>query len=301
VIKLACLVLVMGVCSISPVAAQSSSPLPPVDIVKNVRYGTANGSDLLLDVYRPKIMPTGLLPAVVWIHGGAWQYGDKEKPLAGILAYYGYFVVSIDYRLAPMNKFPAALEDTKCAVRWLRANAKQMRVDPDRIGVWGASAGGHLAAMVGLTPGRKEFEGNGGHPDQSSRVQAVCAFFPPTQWEPSVDQDPRQREICVNFLGGTYAQMPGVYRAASPVTYSSKDAPPFLLVHGDTDSEVPISQSEKLDAALRQAGADVTFLRVKNAGYGFQPANGQPVSPSYQEIQNTVVRFFNKHLQKTSP
>ncbi len=274
--------------------------LPPLDIVKNVRYGKVGDADLLLDVYRPKTMPKEPMPAVVWIHGGAWAYGDKENPLAAFLAYYGYFVVSIDYRLAPLNKFPAALEDAKCAVRWLRANAATMHVNPDRIGVWGASAGGHLAAMVGLTSDRREFDGTGGHTGQSSRVQAVCAFFPPTQWEPSVDDDERQREILSNFLGATYAAKPELYRRASPVTYVTKDAPPFLLVHGDSDPEVPISQSERLDAALRQAGAEVTFIRVKNANHSFQSANGSPIEPSYQDIQRAVISFFARNLKKGS-
>jgi acetyl esterase/lipase len=273
--------------------------LPPLDIVKNVRYGKVGDADLLLDVYRPKTMPKELMPAVVWIHGGAWAYGDKENPLALFLAYYGYFVVSIDYRLVPMHKFPAPLEDAKCAVRWLRANATQMRVNPDRIGVWGASAGGHLAAMVGLTSDRREFDGNGGHATNSSRVQAVCAFFPPTQWEPFVDNDERQRQILFNFLGASYAAKPDLYRQASPVTYVKKDAPPFLLVHGDADPEVPVSQSERLDAALRDVGAEVTFIRVKNANHSFQSANGSPIAPRYQEIQRAVIAFFQRHLCKT--
>lgn len=281
-------------------SAAPSSSIPPIDVVKNVRYGKAGDTDLLLDVYRPKIMPKEPMPAVVWIHGGAWAYGDKEKPLAGFLAYHGYFVVSIDYRLAPLHKFPAAVEDCKCAVRWLRANAAQMRVDANRIGVWGASAGGQLAAMVGLTDERKEFDGNGGQAGQSSRVEAVCAFFPPTQWEPSVDNDARQREILLNFLGASYAAKPDLYRRASPMTYVTKEAPPFLLVHGDADPEVPVSQSERLDAALRQAGAEVTFIRVKNANHSFQSANGSPITPSYQDIQRTAISFLAKHLKKSS-
>jgi len=279
---------------------QTSSPqqFPPIDIVKNVRYGQVGEAKLLLDVYRPKTAPKEPMPAIVWIHGGAWAYGDKERPLAGFLAYYGFFVVSIDYRLAPLNKFPAALEDCKCAVRWLRANAQQMQIDPARIGVWGLSAGGHLAAMVGLTAEAPEFEGNGGHAGQSSKVQAVCAFFPPTHWQPSVDQDPRQREILLNFLGETYAQNPGLYRRASPLTHVKKDAPPFLLVHGDADPEVPISQSERFEAALREAGVETTFLRVQNADHSFRSVNGQPVTPTYQDIQRAVVSFFLKRLSK---
>lgn len=300
--KLAFLCATAGLClaSTSFAQSQSSTTLPPIDVVKNVPYGKAGDTTFLLDVYRPKTMPKDPLPAVVWIHGGAWAYGDKEKPLAGFLAYYGFFVVSIDYRLAPQNKFPAALEDCKCAVRWLRANAAQMRVDPNRIGVWGASAGGHLAAMVGLTDGKKEFEGNGGHADQSSRVQAVVAFYPPTHWEPSVDQDQRQREICVNFLGGTYSMMPDAYVQASPLSYVSSNAPPFLLVHGDADPEVHIAQSEKLEAALKKVGANVTFVRVKNADHMFQSANGSPISPGYSDIQRAVIAFFNKYLRARS-
>jgi len=270
---------------------------PPIDIVRNVTYGKAGDVSLLLDVYRPKTMPATPLPAIVWIHGGAWEFGDKEKPMAGWMAAYGYFVVSINYRLAPQYKFPAALEDCKCAVRWVRANAATMRVNPDRIGVWGGSAGGHLAAMVGLTPSVKEFEGNAGHADQSSAVEAVCSFFGPADFVTSAQRHPNMGDPLVRFLGGTFAAIPDVYRKASPVTFVNAKAPPFLIIHGEADSTVPISQSEALDSALRKAGVDVTFIRVAKAEHGFTPVNGGPISPSFQEIQQKVVAFFNKHLK----
>lgn len=278
------------------IAQTTSTALPPLDIVRNVRYGEVGSAVLLLDIYRLKTPPQQPMPVVVWIHGGAWQFGNKEQPLAAYLAYYGYCVLSIEYRLAPLNQFPAAVEDAKCAVRWVRANAAKMHVDPERIGVWGQSAGGHLAAMVGLTPG--QFEGRGGHAEPSSRVQAVCAFCPPTYWTESVDRDPVMRDILVKFLGTTHAGNPELYREASPVTHVTKDAPPFLLVHGDRDVVVPIDQSGKLHDALKEAGVEVKMIRVQHADHSFQAMGGPGISPGFTEIQREVLLFFERHLKK---
>ena len=160
---------------ISPAAAQPQG----VQVLRNLPY-VANGHERnRLDIYLPE-KPTGRLPLVVWIHGGGWEAGSKEDCPAVPLIAKGYAVASINYRFSQHALFPAQVEDCKAAIRWLRANAAKYHLDPDHIGVWGESAGGHLVAMLGTTGGIKEFD-KGGNLDQSSRVQCVVDFFGPAE------------------------------------------------------------------------------------------------------------------------
>src|SRR5262249_41722287 len=152
-----------------------------------------------------------------------------------VLAGRGYVAVTVDYRLAPKHKFPAQIHDCKAAVRWLRANAKKYKIDPERIGAVGFSARGHLACFLGTSRKQDKLEGEGGNAEQSSRVQAVVSFFGPTHlshknWSADVEKN-----ILVPFLGDTVDKNPDVYQKASPITYVSNEAPPFLFFHGDKD------------------------------------------------------------------
>jgi acetyl esterase/lipase len=143
-----------------------------------------------LDLYLPE-KAESRLPLIVWIHGGGWQAGSKEACPTVYLAAKGYAVASINYRLSQHAAYPAQIEDCKAAIRWLRANAAKYHLDPDRVGVWGGSAGGHLVALLGTTAGMKELEGKGGNLDQSSRVQCVVDFFGPTDfvtWNPDFNK-----------------------------------------------------------------------------------------------------------------
>jgi dipeptidyl aminopeptidase/acylaminoacyl peptidase len=169
----------------------------------------------------------------------------------------------------------------------LRANAKTYELDKDRIGAWGASAGGHLAALLGTTGGVKEVEGEvGGNLDQSSRVQAVCDFFGPTDLV-DMATDTVLGKKAAELLGGLTPENRDMAALASPVTHVDKDDPPFLIMHGDRDKVVPIAQSAALYKALKAAGADATAIVVKGKGHGFGELNTLP----------TVADFFDKHLR----
>jgi acetyl esterase/lipase len=234
-----------------------------VKALRDIEYDRVGEKKLLLDLYLPEEKPDKALPVIVWIHGGAWLAGDKKNCPAVGLATRGYAVASINYRLSQKAVFPAQIHDCKSAIRWVRANAAKYGMDADRIGVWGRSAGGHLVALLGTSGEVDELEGEGGNLEQSSRVQAVCDFFGPT-----------------NFLSAQ----------ASPVTHVSKDDPPFLIMHGDRDRVVPLEQSKILHEALKKAGVESTFHVVEGAGHGF----------GGRGIMEMVQAFFNKHLKDSA-
>jgi acetyl esterase/lipase len=278
------------------------TPAPPlpegVEEVRDVVFGTGGGRPLKLNILRPKPQPADPMPVLVWVHGGAWRSGSKEGHMTLPFAQRGYFTASIEYRLSQEAKFPAQIEDCKAAIRWLRAHAKEYGLDPDRIGVWGSSAGGHLVALLGTSGGVAELEGQGGSPDQSSRVQAVCDFFGPSDLMAMIGARSiidRRKPDCPEALliGGPLAQKQEEARKASPITYVTPDDPPFLIVHGDRDVIVPFNQSELLEAALKKAGVDVTFVRVQRGGHGTFAST----EPGPDEIQKAVEAFFDKHLK----
>jgi putative heme-binding domain-containing protein len=253
-----------------------------------------------LDLYLPA-KADGPLPVIVWIHGGAWLGGNKDNPPALPFVARGYAVASINYRLSQHAKFPAQIEDCKAAIRWLRANAQTYHLDPNRIGVWGASAGGHLVALLGTTGGVKELEGQGGNAEQSSRVQAVVDWFGPTDLVKIGGQAGPDSQLDHNaadspeakLLGGPVPENKDKAAKASPVTYVRKDAAPFLIMHGDKDRIVPYAQSEELAAALKKAGAQVTLKKIEGAGHGGE----EFASP---ENRRLIVEFFDKYLKKAS-
>jgi acetyl esterase/lipase len=268
-------------------------------IERDVTYGQAAGVDLKLDIYHPKGATEELRPAVVYVHGGGWRAGDKGGG-AGALAIpeliqRGYLVVSINYRLAPEFKFPAQIEDTSCAIRYLRAHATELKLDPNRIGVWGGSAGGHLGALLGTMDAKAGFDTSGGWTNQSSRVQAVVDMFGPADLTARVAGP--QKETLTSQVFGAKSDDDDILRRASPVTYVSKDDPPFLILHGDQDKLVPMAQSEKLQAALEKAGVPVKLVVVKNAAHGFAPSGGTP-DPNRAELAKMIGDFFDKHLRK---
>ncbi|MDP2894930.1 MAG: alpha/beta hydrolase [bacterium] len=266
-----------------------------VERIEDVVFGTGGGRELRLDIIRLKEPAKSPMPVVVWVHGGAWLGGSRKGGPATILAGQGYFVASVEYRLSQEAKFPAQVEDCKCAIRHLRAHAKKYNIDPDRIGCWGLSAGGHLVALLGTSGGVKELEGKGGWQDQSSRVQAVCDWFGPTDFPKMGGSHNDINSPECQLIGGSYTEKADVVRAANPITHVTADDPPFLIMHGENDNTVPIGQSELLDEALKKAGVEVTFVRVKNAGHGF---GGAGTEPSREEIQKQIIAFFDKHLKR---
>jgi acetyl esterase/lipase len=201
-----------------------------------------------LDLYVPESPEP--LPVILWIHGGGWQAGSKDgcPPLREGYAEKGYAVASIGYRLSGDAVFPAQIEDCKAGIRWLRAHAKEYNLDPDRFGVWGSSAGGHLVALLGTSGDVSEFDA-GAHLDQSSRAQAVSDYYGPTDFKVFVTTSRYERHAAADapeakLIGGAVLDNPEKVKRANPITYVSKDDPPFLIVHGDEDGTVPHNQSE---------------------------------------------------------
>jgi acetyl esterase/lipase len=254
--------------------AQTATPKLPDNVVleRNVQYGQAGTDPLLLDILRPKEDSERLRPAILHIHGGGWNAGDKDTSLSRLLplaASGEYVCASANYRFASQALWPAQIHDCKAAVRWLKANAGILKIDPKRIGVIGESAGGHLVSMLGLTGDNAELEGTSGSPGLSSKVACVVDICGPSDlvtfnsWlrpkgEP-VDA------ILSRLLGGPVDQHPDVARQASPINYVSSAAPPMLILHGTKDQTVPSTQSEDLYAALQKAGANATLVKVVGA------------------------------------
>jgi acetyl esterase/lipase len=276
-----------------------SLTLTSVTITRDIEYGRVDGRPLLLDIYNPLEPIVSPMPAVIWIHGGGWRGGGKFPSRVDSLAKYGFFCVSIDYRLSGEAQFPAAVEDAKCAVRWLRAHAAEYNINPNRIGVWGGSAGGHLSLMVACADADAGLEGNGGWAEYSSRVAAVCSYFGPADLVSigiAFDEGLAQNNAPFQFIGGTYSEMPQAYWSASPLYHVSADDPPLLLVHGELDPVVALAQSEVIYEAYRDMGLEVTLIEVSGAGHGLIPLTAEAVSPSAEVVEQLVLDFFLRHL-----
>ncbi|MEA2574555.1 MAG: hypothetical protein QOH93_1853 [Chloroflexia bacterium] len=283
----------------------TAAPLLQADSVtaqRNVTYCTVGGEALKLDLFLPA-PGSRPAPVVVYVHGGSWVGGDKfEVGLAGDeLARKGYVVASINYRLGPKYKWPAQIQDAKCAVRYLRASAKQYNLDPNRIAAWGSSAGGHLAALLGLTDASAGFDNSGQYLDQSSRVQAVVDMFGPTDLN-AFDPDKFSKGVGQAVFGVTRDQPEAreLLRRASPVTYAgSSPNVPFLILHGDKDSLVSLSQSQALYDRLIAGGAQAELVVVKNGEHGFRPTGG-PIDPTTGQIRTMIDSFFDRTLSNAS-
>ena len=266
-----------------------------VQATKNIEYGHDAFGPLLLDIYTPKHF-TGRLPVIVWLYGGGWEEGDKNPCPIAFMAAQNVAIVSINYRLSGLAPYPAQIFDCKGAIRWLRANADKYHFDADHIGVFGASAGGHLAALLGTTAGNHELEGDiGGNLNQSSRVQAVCAFYPPTDLDLLVTNPVSRNSahtMVGKLLGGPLNQKLALAALASPLRFVTPDSAPFYLLHGDQDTLVPIRQSEVFYTALKKAGVEAHFYVVHGKGHGI-------IAPP--EAAKQIYQFFKSHLQTKSP
>lgn len=256
----------------------------------DVAYVEAGHERHKLDIYIPEAIKEGAkLPLVIWIHGGAWQAGSKENCPAIGLTEKGFAVASINYRLSQHAIFPAQIEDCKAAIRYLRKNADKYHLDPDKFGVWGSSAGGHLVALVGTSGEVKELETTTGEDTTSSRVQAVCNWFGPTDLIAMGGSHNRENSPESKLLGGSVQEKKELAAKANPITYITKDDPPFLNMHGDKDPVVPLSQSELLQTALEKAGVPSELVVLEGAGHG----GPQFSSPDMRE---KITSFFQKHL-----
>ena len=288
----------------SLLTAQTNSapvkPLPaaPADLVvlHDVVTGRGGGRDLHAEVAYPK-NATGLLPAIIYIHGGGWSGGTHKSGLVLQIAHAGYFAASIEYRLSGEALWPAQIQDCNLGVRWLRANAAKYNVDPNRIGAWGDSAGGHLVACLATMSDVKEFQGDGGYPGVSSAVQAVVDYYGPTDFVTIVNPPPKALPVVVRLFGATYDQNPSLWKSGSPIAYVKPNDPPILIVQGDSDSTVPMAQSTNFDAALTKVGAPHQLVIVKNAEHGFGALPGTTIDPSRADITKLTFAFFDKYLK----
>jgi acetyl esterase/lipase len=249
----------------APASSGTTQDPPGVVAYKDLAYVPGGHERQKLDLYVP-VEGEGPFPLIVWIHGGAWKYGSKEGCIPSPWALKGYVVASINYRLSQDAKFPAQIEDCKAAVRWLRAHAKDYKIDRDRVIAWGDSAGGHLASLLGTTGDADEWEP--GPPAESGRVQAVIDWYGRADLT-RVCMDPAMAEHAVAHLIGGSGQ--GVYQLAwkaSPIAHVSTDDPPFLIMHGEVDSTVPLQQSEAFAAALKKADVPVMLVVLQGVGHG---------------------------------
>lgn len=273
---------------------------PKVEEIRDVVFGVGGNRRLMMNIARPKPLPKEPMSIIIFIHGGGWRKVPDYK------AYYhypfakeDYFSVNIEYRLSGEATFPAQIHACKAAIRWLRANAEKHHTNPSRIGVWGRSAGGHLAALLGTSGDVPQLEGEGGSEDFSSRVQAVVDWFGPTDFLKmgALHQEPSSFE-CM-FVGGLLQEKIEIVRMANPITYVTSDDPPFLIIHGEKDPMVLFNQSKLLYKALREAGVKATLIKVENGGHGFRPdPPNATIKPSFQEIMKRTIDFFNRHIKK---
>jgi len=281
-----------------PIRARPRPPeITDAAIQRDLIYKRINGRALGLDLYSPS-RPSGPLPVIIWLHPGGWSKGRKEGHSPAVtLVDDGYAVASVDYRLTGVAPFPAQIEDCKAAVRWLRANASKYNLDPDRIGVWGFSSGAHLAALLGTSGGVSELEGNGDNISYSSRVQAVCVVSGPgdllQQYREALaapaKMNPKVKPALEALIGGPLELNKAKAMAASPISYISKDDPPFLIIQGENDITVPVSVTKSFFAALKAAGVDATLEIATGRGHGVGGPKFQPM----------IKTFFDKHLKKS--
>ena len=302
--------------------------------IESVVYASPRGNPLPADIYLPDEEQRPL-PVILWLHGGGWRSGDRRSgpDLARFYAERGFAMVSIDYRLSDEAVFPAAVEDVKTAIRWIRSVADHYGFDPNRIGLWGASAGGHLAALAALSgPGTFE-NADSEHAVFSSQVHAVAAAYPVIDFlhldahraaMPPLDIDPRAFALPPasdsdsfesRFLGAPLLSVPHLAAKANPVEYVQPGAPPFLLLHGTSDGAVPPMQSGLLFDALAAAGNNTTMLLIEGLGHGFLNRNdwdqgasraaeirearpGEPERrmPCPPVTFGTIELFFKRHL-----
>ncbi|MCM3725747.1 alpha/beta hydrolase [Neobacillus cucumis] len=307
-----------------------------VRVLTDLEFASPNGKSLLLDLYLP-IGAEGPVPVIVWLHGGGWRIGDRKlgPDLKVRFAERGYAMASIEYRLSSEAIFPAQIYDVKAAIRWIRAVAKKYGFDSKHIGLWGSSAGGHLAALAGTT-GSGRLEGlELGNWEYFSDVQAVVDGYGPTDFlqmeeydhSTSVSSDDTE-SIRLNsvqrhtdpespesqLLGAPIQTVPHLVREANPITYIDDKVPPFLILHGVCDLAVPVHQSELLYSALSKNGNETDLCLIEGLGHAFfnkkdldeeslevtlrraRAGESEQIETGKKRIFELVEAFFRRHL-----
>jgi acetyl esterase/lipase len=245
-------------------------PTRALEVTRDIEYAKVGDLSLKLDLYHP---PTPRPLLIVYVHGGAWQAGTKtDMPLGGLVLE-GFAVASIDYRLSTQAPFPAQAHDIKAAIRFLRAQQKELGINAQRIVIVGSSAGGHLAALIGTTNGVKELEGTEGHLDQSSDVQGIISLFGASDLTTILNQSAgkavaMRTAALQRLLGGTPDEKPDLAKLASPIFHITPNDPPLLLIHGTADPQMPPQQSKDLAATYEKAGLKVQLILIPNAVHG---------------------------------
>jgi len=266
-------------------------PLPPdVELQEAIEYGKVGDRSLELDLYKPKDLK-GKVPGLIFIHGGGWKTGQRQdyRVYTTWFAQQGYVVATISYRLSKEAKFPAAVEDAKCAVRWMRKNSDSLNVDPEKIVPIGGSAGGHLSMMIGYSPDDKSLEGTGGHADVSSHVAAVVDIYGPFDLE---TPEGKSAGVVKDFLGkNNYEEAPELWRRLSPSTYLDASDPPTLILHGSIDEIVPISQAEMLAKRLDELKIPFRYLRLEG-----WPHTMDAAVPVNIYCRHQILQFLKQHI-----
>ncbi|MDB6148799.1 MAG: peptidase prolyl oligopeptidase active site domain protein [Chthoniobacter sp.] len=288
-----CICIAALVLPLLPVSVRAEPPAlaAGVRVLRDLPYVSDGHARQRLDLYLPAKAENA--PLLIWIHGGGWEGGSKENcPAVGLVGQ-GYTVASLNYRLSQHAPFPAQIEDCKAAVRWLRAHAAEYGYNPACIGAWGASAGGHLVAMLGVTGEMKEFD-VGENLEQSSAVKCVINWFGPADFLRFKELVGKERDrpgsLLARFFGGPFSEKTELARRASPVTWVTKTAAPMLILHGTKDALVPLSQSEVLAERLTAAGVEVTLEVLEGAPHG-----GPEFSTA--EKRKLMNDFLKRHLQ----
>ncbi len=258
---------------------------------KEVEFGRGGETTLHLDIARPE-KAAGKLPCIVVIHGGGWRGGNYKVHVPQIydFAKAGYVSATVQYRLAPSGRWPAQIEDVKCAVRYLRANADKYGIDKERFGAVGFSAGAHLSMLLGVMDANDGLEGSGGSAGESSKVQAVVSYFGPTDLA-QTDFPANVNAMIYDFLGGMPAEKAEAFKAASPVTYVDKNDAPILHYQGTKDVLVPYNQAYLMADAMTKAGVAGRIELLVGANHGWGGA----------EMARTMagtVAFFDEQLRK---
>ncbi len=284
-------------------AACSSTPTSLAGSPTTLTYCDSPQAGGTLTLYRPTPAPTRPVPLVVFVHGGAWVLGDAsvgpgtligdvEAELVGR----GWQFASVNYRLAPQYRWPDMVDDVRCAVRFLRADAAVLHVDPARIGAIGDSAGGQLVSLLGLAPRSAGFD-VGQYLQEPATVAAVVDEFGPADLDaPSWSATPLARQVSGPVFGVPASPPSAVLASASPVTYVARGAPPFLVIQGAQDQVVAPAQSEELVHRLAAAGDPATLVLVAHAGHGLQQMGPSAISPSVAQLAGQVVSFFERTL-----
>lgn len=259
---------------------------------KDIEYSNPDGQHLQLNLARPAKIE-GRAPAILCIHGGGFRAGKREgwDERCRKLAARGFVAATVTYRLAPKYQFPAAIYDVKAAVRWLRAKADKYQIDPDRIGVVGDSAGGHLAQFLGVTGGVTQFEGEGGHPEFSSRVSCVVNYYGPSDFTKSYGKSVDAAEVLPLWLGGDVTQQRRRHILSSPLYWVTPEAAPTLFLHGTEDKYVAFEQAEWIFDRLKAAEVEVELLKLEGAGHGFRGADAE-------RAEAAMFEFFDRRLKR---